>query len=426
MNSAVPSGWRETTLGHVLQRSPSYGINAPALPRGFGRYPYLRITDIDEAGRVDIGTLPSVRDSASDAYILSDGDIVVARTGASVGKSHLFKDTGEPVVFAGFLIRLSADTNSILPGYLAQLMQTAQYWDWIRENSVRSGQPGVNGQQLKTIPLVLPPLSEQHAIAEALSDADGVIEGLERLIAKKRRIKQGAMQNLLTGKRRLPGFSGEWVEKRLGDLGVCLRGVSYDGSADRFEAETPESIMLLRANNVQNGKIVYSEVQHVRKERVKPEQQLKRGDILLCMANGSRALVGKAGVFSGEDNREYTFGAFMGCFRPAATASADGFVPFLFQSNEYRNQLNVILSGSAINNLAPSDILTFSFKIPLDHAEQQAITSVLEDLEAEIRALETRLAKARAIKAGMMEALLTGRIRLAGPLSQERATEAAE
>jgi len=130
------------------------------------------------------------------------------------------------------------------------------------------------------------------------------------------------------------------------------------------------------------------------------------------MANGSRALVGKAGVFWDGDGSAYTFGAFMGCFRPVAGAAANGYVPFLFQSDEYRNQLNVILSGSAINNLAPSQILGFSFKMPVDHGEQQAIAAVLSDMDAEIQTLESRLAKARAVKEGMMQNLLTGRVRL--------------
>lgn len=200
--------------------------------------------------------------------------------------------------------------------------------------------------------------------------------------------------------------------KRFASLGFCLRGVSYDGSADLFEAETPDSIRLLRANNVQNGEVVYSDVQHVQKGRVKQDQYLKRGDILVCMANGSRALVGKAGVFWEENASTYTFGAFMGCFRPAAGAASDRYVPFLFQSNEYRDQLNVILSGSAINNLSPSQILSFSFKLPIDQSEQQAIATVLSDIDAEIRTLEARLTKARAVKEGMMQSLLTGRVRL--------------
>jgi len=278
--------------------------------------------------------------------------------------------------------------------------------------ATQNAQLNINLEKLNPFNIPVPPLHEQQAIAAALSDADGVVAGLERVIAKKRLIKQGAMQDLLTARRRLPGFSGEWEVKRLGELGVCLRGVSYDGSADLFESATLESIMLLRANNVQNGEVVYSDVQHVRKERVKPVQHLRRGDVLICMANGSRTLVGKAGVFWEDQGAPLTFGAFMGCFRPVIGAAADGFVPFLFQSDTYRNQLNVILSGSAINNLSPGQILNFSFKMPVDPIEQQAIAAVLSDMDAEIQTLESRLTKARAVKEGMMQNLLTGRVRL--------------
>lgn len=199
----VSGEWDVASLGSLLRRSPSYGINAAAMPRGAGGFAYLRITDIADDGTVDPSGLPSVRESASDDYLLSAGDIVVARTGASVGKSHQFRDIGEPVIFAGFLIRLSPDETKILPSFLSQYMQTQKYWDWVRENSARSGQPGVNGQQLRTIMLKLPRIEEQQAIAAVLSDMDAEIQTLESRLTKARAVKEGMMQNLLTGRVRL-------------------------------------------------------------------------------------------------------------------------------------------------------------------------------------------------------------------------------
>ncbi|TGD41352.1 restriction endonuclease subunit S [Pseudotabrizicola sediminis] len=195
--------WEKASLGSVLRRSPSYGINAPAMPRGTGGFAYLRITDIDDDGKVDPSGLPSVRESASDHYLLSAGDIVVARTGASVGKSHLFRDIGEPVIFAGFLIRLCPDETKIMPSFLSQYMRTERYWDWVRKNSARSGQPGVNGQQLRMITFQLPNIDEQQAIAAVLSDMDAEIQTLESRLTKAKAVKVGMMQNLLTGRVRL-------------------------------------------------------------------------------------------------------------------------------------------------------------------------------------------------------------------------------
>lgn len=219
------------------------------------------------------------------------------------------------------------------------------------------------------------------------------------------------MQELLTGKRRLPGFSGEWEAKRLGDVGNCLRGVTYNGDSDLWPHDTTHTKRLLRSNNVQNSAVVIDGIQFVNSARVKSEQLLKPHDVLICMANGSKALVGKAGFFNVADGHEYTFGAFMGCFRTESTVSNPAFVFYLFQTARYRDYINNLLAGSSINNLNPGSIESLEFRLP-QMSEQTAIATVLSDMDTELTALETRLAKARQIKQGMMQELLTGRIRL--------------
>lgn len=256
----------------------------------------------------------------------------------------------------------------------------------------------------------MPPIEEQRAIATALSDVDALIAGLERLIAKKRDIKQAAMQQLLTGQTRLPGFSGEWVVKRLADVGDCLRGVAYRGDADLFAHDTGQTKRLLRSNNVQNATVVATDVQFVNSACVSEPQILRSGDVLICMANGSKALVGKAGYFDREDGFEYTFGAFMGVFRCTDVAERR-FVFYLFQTSRYRDYINNLLAGSSINNLTPASVMSLEFSLP-EKAEQTAIATVLSDMDADLTALESRLAKTRAIKQGMMQELLTGRTRL--------------
>src|SRR5438445_9004284 len=160
-----------------------------------------------------------------------------------------------------------------------------------------------------------PTKAEQSAIASALTDVDGLLASQDKLIAKKRDIKAAAMQQLLTGKQRLPGFSGKWDVKRLGDVGTCLRGVSYKGESDLSPYDTQSTKRLLRANNVQNGMVVTQDIQFVNAARVSAEQMMRSGDILICMACGSKALAGNAAALSLSDGFEYTFGAFMGRFR---------------------------------------------------------------------------------------------------------------
>lgn len=273
-----------------------------------------------------------------------------------------------------------------------------------------TGVPQLTAPQVSTYSLPVPPLVEQRAIATALSDVDALIAGLERLVAKKRDIKQSAMQQLLTGQTRLPGFSGEWVVKRLADVGDCLRGVAYRGDADLFAHDTGQTKRLLRSNNVQNATVVATDVQFVNSACVSEPQILRSGDVLICMANGSKALVGKAGYFDREDGFEYTFGAFMGVFRCTDVAERR-FVFYLFQTSRYRDYINNLLAGSSINNLTPASVMSLEFSLP-EKAEQTAIATVLSDMDVDLTALESRLAKTRAIKQGMMQELLTGRTRL--------------
>ena len=126
----------------------------------------------------------------------------------------------------------------------------------------------ISANNLAQVQIELPPLEEQNAIAKALSDVDGLLNALETLIAKKQAIKQATMQQLLTGKTRLPGFSGTWETKRLGEMGHCLRGVSYDPTTDLANYDKNSTVRLLRANNIQDAVMVLNDVQYVEARKV--------------------------------------------------------------------------------------------------------------------------------------------------------------
>ena len=195
--------WEVKRLGECLLGRPDYGINAPAVPYSDRLPSYIRITDISEDGCYLPDPRVSVNDSNSENYYLHEGDLVFARTGASVGKSYLYNPSDGELVFAGFLIRVSPDNSKLISSFLAACVKTSTYWDWVRLMSMRSGQPGINGNEYAQLPLWLPPLPEQTAIATILSDMDAEIATLEARRDKSRAIKQGMMQELLTGKTRL-------------------------------------------------------------------------------------------------------------------------------------------------------------------------------------------------------------------------------
>ena len=199
----IPEDWEVAALRELLKESPKYGINAPAVPLE-GKLPvYIRITDISEDGYFKPTEKVGVRSPFSDMYQLADGDIVLARTGASVGKSYLYRPEDGILVYAGFLIKVSPEQTKLKPKFLFQYLQTEGYWSWVTVNSMRSGQPGINGNEYSSLLIPCPRIEEQTAIATILSDMDEEIQALEQRLGKTRQIKQGMMQELLTGKTRL-------------------------------------------------------------------------------------------------------------------------------------------------------------------------------------------------------------------------------
>ncbi len=417
--SAIPAGYKQTEVGVIpedwaitsldtvskvvdsLHQTPIFSGDGFAM---------VRVTDI-KTGNLNLeGALrvsANVFTEFTNNHKPKRGDIVLSRVG-SYGVSS-FVETDEPFCMGQNTVVVQP---KIPPRYLYYVLNSPCIRRQIEDGSYGSGYKSLSLKNIKELSLPIPQVAEeQRAIAAALSDVDALLAKLDQFIAKKRDLKQAAMQQLLTGQTRLPGFSGAWEVKRLGDVGICLRGVSYRGDSDLSAFDTDSTKRLLRSNNVQDATVVTTDIQFVNSERVSTRQLLQESDILICMANGSKALVGKAGLFNVRDGYDYTFGAFMGCFRSNSAGANAMFVFYLFQTGRYRNYINNLLAGSSINNLTPTSIESLEFSIP-PLPEQTAIATVLSDMDAELAALEARRDKTRALKQGMMQELLTGRIRL--------------
>ena len=340
---------------------------------------------------------------------IQKGDILMTRIG-SIGECKLI----DWDVRASFYVSLALlKIKNASAEYISQYTNHSAFKRETELHSLQHAIPKkINLGAISSIKISMPAAkAEQRAIATTLSDVDALLTKLDQVIAKKRDLKQATMQQLLTGKTRLPGFSGEWNVKRLGDIGSCLRGVTYKGDSDLLPYDTDQTRRLLRSNNVQDSAVVIDDIQFVNSNRVSPLQHLRPNDILICMANGSKALVGKAGLFNVNDGYKYTFGAFMGCFRTDQVSAHPTFIFYLFQTARYKDYINNLLAGSSINNLSPGSIESLDFLIP-SLTEQAAISKILSDADVEISTLEVRHKKTLALKQGMMKQLLTGKIRL--------------
>ena len=246
--------------------------------------------------------------------------------------------------------------------------------------ATHNAQLNINLEKLRPYPLPRPPLPEQRAIAEALSDVDGLLGGLDRLIAKKRDLKQAAMQQLLTGQTRLPGFHGEWEVKTLGDVARL-----YQPETIAQSAFTSGGYPVFGANGVVGW---YSRSNH---ETPQITVSCRGNCGTVNRTNGPAWITGNAMVINldGTPNVDHAFVYYALCH-------AD---------------LTVLVSGSGIPQIVRGPLQTFEVRFP-PLAEQTAIAQILSDMDAELTALEQRREKTRALKQAMMQELLTGRTRL--------------
>lgn len=403
----IPEEWIICPLRSCLRVAPEYGINAAAVPFDDNLPTYIRITDINDNNQFKPSPRVSVKHPNATSFFLRDGDLVFARTGASVGKSYLYRDRDGPLVFAGFLIRVSTEPSKLLPIYLSYYVQSKRYWDWVMAMSIRSGQPGINVKEYGTLQLPLPPLPEQRAIAEALSDVDGLIEALEKLIAKKRAIKKAAMQQLLTGKTRLPGFSGDWKTKRIRDLGQFLKG---SGVSRETAQSGPLACVRYGEIYTTHNNFIREFQSWISEEVSKSAVRLEYGDLLFTGSGETKEEIGKCAAFLYE--KEAYAGGDIVILRPRGVDSL--FLGYALNSPEVNRQKASLGQGDAVVHISAAALAQVSLSMP-PLEEQAAIAAVLSDIDAEIEALERRRDKIHAIKQGMMQQLLTGRVRLVKP-----------
>ena len=411
----IPEDWTIRSLLSCLRSAPNYGINAAAIPFDDALPTYLRISDIGEDNQFRPSPRVSVRHPSVQTFFLNEGDLVFARTGASVGKSYLYNPIDGPLVFAGFLIRVSPNPGALQPVFLAYYVQSKRYWNWVASVSIRSGQPGINGQEYGTLQLPLPGPAEQTAIATALSDVDALLDGLDRLIAKKRDLKQAAMQQLLTGQTRLPSFHGEWEVKTLGDLFNFSGGYS----ASRSQLST-EGHCYLHYGDIHgatktcvDARADYHDIPkfNIPLKRVSPGSLLKDGDVVFVDASEDDEGTSKHVVVVNKDSVPFISGLHTIVAKSKTNELVHEYRRYCFQTAAVRQQFLFYAVGKKVSGISKTNIPKLTLPVP-SVPEQTDIADVLSGMDAELAALEARRDKTRDLKQAMMQELLTGKTRL--------------
>lgn len=340
--------------------------------------------------------------------VAKDGDVLFAHN-ATVGPVALLLTSYDYIILSTTVTYFrcnEAKLNNIYLKYDLQSPYFVKQYQSVMAQSTRFQVPITTQRKLL---LIVPPLPEQHAIAAALSDLGAMISRLDLLIAKKRDIKQAAMQQLLTGKKRLPGYNGEWVKKKLGDIGE-ITGAGIDKKSK--PGEVP--VRLVNFLDVFHKDFIYSkDLNHWVTAPVAQAQrcEVKRGDIFFTPSSEMRFDIGISAVAM-EDIPDAGYSYHIDRLRLFEDWDLR-FRTYIFKTKYFLDQAETICEGSGKRYvISLTKFREMSIYYPPNKFEQAAIATVLSDMDAEIDALEQKRDKTCDLKQGMMQELLTGRIRL--------------
>lgn len=416
----IPEDWEAGPIGRAIDRleaGASVNSEKDEAPE-FDSYPCVLKTGAARDGSFDPWESKRVarRDLWRLKVSLRKDTILVSRmnTVELVGDSG-YVDADYPNVFVPDRMWMTTirSKGHVYPRWLSYILT----WQPVKSRIAASA-TGTSGSMknitkpsFRAVAIPYPPVQEQRAIAEALHDADALIESLEQLLVKKRNIKQGAMRELLTGKKRLPGFSGAWEVKRLGSTATLKARIGWQGLTTAEYLDSGD-FYLVTGTEFKNGFIDWNNCHFVDESRYKQDKniQLEEHDVLVT----KDGTIGKVAWIS-ELPKPAALNSGVFVIRPTEEAFCPMFFYYLLCSNVFTEFLVQLSAGSTINHLYQKDFVGFIYQTPPTITEQTTIAAILSDMDAEIVALEAKLVKARGLKQGMMQELLTGRIRLVEP-----------
>jgi type I restriction enzyme S subunit len=372
--TSSPAGWKEVRLSEIADVDPE---NLSSATSPYYQFKYVSLENVSK-GRL-VGFSEQVFHAAPSRArrILKDLDVLLATVRPNLLGHFLFRGRNNWVGSTGFaVVRCRSDLYS--PTFMSQLVFSHVIQAQIELLITGSNYPAINSKDVRELRVPLPPLMEQEAIAEALSDADAAIEALDALIAKKRDVKQATMQQLLTGRTRLPGFTADWKEVRLGECLTIMHGKNQSQIVD------PEGRYPILAT----GGVI--------------------GRTNSYLSNKPSVLIGRKGTIDRPQYMDTPFWTVDTLFYSEVKSGNSAkflFYKFLMVDWKKYNE------ASGVPSLNASTIENVEMVLP-PLKEQEAIAETLSAMDDELEALTEQASKLRMVKQGMMQDLLTGKVRL--------------
>ena len=403
--SDLRPGYKRTEVGPIPEEWDVSTVEEQA---------YITTGSRNTQDRVEDGEFPFFVRSQEVQQINSysfDGEAVLT-AGDGVGTGKVFHYINGKFDAHQRVYRISNFAERLNGKFFFWLFST-RFYDRIMAMTAKSSVDSVRREMIAKMRIALPPLVEQKVIVEALGDADTRIGALEALIAKKRDLRQGVMQELLTGQRRLPGFQGEWAKIPLGSLvgtleaGVSVRSVPSDSSSVGHDD------YVLKTSCISGGSFFLDEAKAILPEDRARARTPVRADTIIISRMNTPDLVGEVGYVPADFNKLFLPDRLWTAKRAPGCDVNMRWLATMLAHSAARQALKDMATGTSgsMKNISKTSLLGLVVPCPKP-GEQHAIAAVLFDMDAEIATLEAKVVKTRAMKQGMMQVLLTGEVRL--------------
>ena len=425
----IPDDWQVTITKKCLSIPITDGPHETPILYEDG-IPFISAESVSSGnGRIDFSRMrgyisEEYHQECCKKYKPQKNDVYIIKSGSTTGKVAIVK-TDQVFNIWSPLAVLRAKQD-IVPDYLFYAVQSSYYQEQIIQAWGMGTQQNIGMRTLEHLKVAYPEYDEQHAIATTLSDMDALIEAKTALLEKKRAIKQGALQELLTGRRRLPGFAvtpmkqtdiGEipedWNVCRMGKLGTFLTTASYT----RSELSQYGDVACIHYGDIHTKyrtwlNLSSEEVPHIDYGKVKNYPFLQDGDLIIADASEDYAGLSDWVELTECHDKKCIGGLHTIVFRPEESIFSLGYLGLISSIGAVKRQLVSRTVGTKVYSLTSSMLRDLLFPIPSNREEQSAIYKAIWCMDSEIKTIEAEIAKLRDLKQGMMRELLTGRIRL--------------
>ncbi|MCR5090391.1 MAG: restriction endonuclease subunit S [Oscillospiraceae bacterium] len=401
----IPEDWEVYTLSDISIINPG---STQGLPKEFF---YIDLESVTHGKLIEKKVIEKRNAPSRAQRRFMAGDILY-QTVRPYQMNNLFINFDATKYIASTGYAVIRTNESIAARLLYQILHTDRFTSVVLDNCTGTGYPAINPKVLSSLKIAIPAkTSEQQHIAEALSDMDELISSLEKLIEKKKAIKQGAMQELLTGKRRLPGFGGEWEKRKLSTYcSLITKQTGFDYTSyikpALVKENLPGTLPMIQTINFRGKEFSFNTDYYIPKSVATqfPNIILNAKCVLFSIVGAS---VGNIGLYPGGTS---FCGGAIGITRFFDESDAD-WVFYYMCSPEGQAQINYVTKGGAQATVTIADIRNFVIPTP-EKEEREAITKVMADIDDEIQSIANKLKKTKQIKQSMMQQLLTGKIRL--------------